>query len=106
MCIRDSYVAVKNGFQAALMAPTEILVNQHFANFCSFFAGTGIRVEKITGSMTAKQKADVRERLAAGEIDFLVGTHALIQKDVVFSNLALVCLLYTSWITIPKGFYF
>lgn len=84
------YVAVKNGFQAVLMAPTEILVNQHFANFCSFFAGTGIRVEKITGSMTAKQKADVRERLAAGEIDFLVGTHALIQKDVVFSNLALV----------------
>ncbi len=84
------YVTVKNGFQAALMAPTEILVNQHFANLCSFFGGTGIRLERITGSMTAKQKNEIRQRLAAGEIDFLVGTHALIQKDVVFSNLALV----------------
>lgn len=84
------YVTVKNGYQAALMAPTEILVNQHFVNLCSFFDGTGIQVEKITGSMSAKQKGEIRERLAAGEIDLLVGTHALIQKDVVFSNLALV----------------
>lgn len=84
------YSAVKNGFQCALMAPTEILATQHFETMTNLLAKSGINIELITGSTGAKAKHKIKTRLANGEIDFIIGTHALIQKDVDFKNLALV----------------
>ena len=84
------YSCVKSGFQAAMMAPTEVLAGQHFRTFLNFFDGTDIRVAALSGSMTKKSKDEVKKRLLSGEIDFVVGTHALIEADVEFKNLALV----------------
>ena len=83
------YNAVKNGFQAALMAPTEVLANQHFKTLSSFF-GDDINICLLTGSVTASKKRDIRERLKDGDCDIVVGTHAIIQNDVEFNNLGLV----------------
>lgn len=83
------YNAVKNGFQAALMAPTEVLANQHFKTLSNFF-GDDINICLLTGSVTASKKRDIRERLKDGDCDIVVGTHAIIQNDVEFSNLGLV----------------
>ncbi len=83
------YNAVKNHFQAALMAPTEVLATQHFKTLQNFF-GEDIRIELLTGSVTAKNKRIIREKLADGTCDIVVGTHALIQNDVEFNNLGLV----------------
>jgi ATP-dependent DNA helicase RecG len=77
------------GKQAALMAPTEILARQHIATITPLAARAGLRVAILTGREKGKERRDVLARLAAGEIDFLVGTHALIQDDVVFKALAL-----------------
>ena len=81
------YVTVQNGFQAAIMAPTEILANQHYETFSAFFAGTGLRICLLTGS--TKKKKELYGQIAAGEMDLIVGTHALIQKDVAYKNLGL-----------------
>ena len=85
--------AVANGTQAALMAPTEILAEQHFKTLSRVFAnpisGKTIRIERLIGSMKEREKSEVRARLAAGEIDLVVGTHALIQEGVDFKELAL-----------------
>ena len=78
------------GKQAAFMAPTEILAEQHLATMREFMAPFGLRVEKLTGSMTAKEKNAVKADLAAGNIQIIVGTHALITQDVEFADLALV----------------
>lgn len=83
------YNAVKNGFQGALMAPTEVLANQHYKTLKGFF-GENIRIELLVGSLTAKNKRKIKESLKSGECDIVVGTHAIIQKDVEFNNLALV----------------
>lgn len=83
------YNAVKNGFQSALMAPTEVLANQHYKTLSAFF-GDGIKTELLTGSVTAKNKRIIREKLKNGECDIVVGTHAIIQNDVEFRNLGLV----------------
>ena len=83
------YNAVKNGFQAALMAPTEVLANQHFKTLFNFF-GDDINICLLTGSVTAAKKRDIRERLKDGDCDIVVGTHAIIQNDVEFNNLGLV----------------
>ena len=83
------YNAVKNGFQAALMAPTEVLANQHFKTLSNFF-GDDINICLLTGSVTAAKKRDIRERLKDGDCDIVVGTHAIIQNDVEFNNLGLV----------------
>ena len=85
-----AYCAVKNGRQAALMAPTEILAEQHFHSLNKLFAPMGIRVALLTGSMTPKQKKEVREALAAGQVDLAVGTHALLTDATQFSDLGLV----------------
>ena len=85
-----AYLAVKNGRQAALMAPTEILAEQHYASMAKLFAPMGLRVGLLTGSMTVKQKRDVREALEAGTIDLAVGTHALLSDATKFSDLGLV----------------
>lgn len=84
------YTAVKNGMQAALMAPTSILASQHFNTFKKFFDGTGIKTELIVGSTPAKKKKEIKEKAASGEINLLIGTHTLIQSDVSFSSLGLV----------------
>jgi ATP-dependent DNA helicase RecG len=84
------YFAAKNGAQSALMAPTEILATQHFRTLTGFLEPLGIRVALLTGSLTAKKKAELREKIACGEIDVVVGTHAIIQKDVEYKSLALV----------------
>ncbi len=83
------YNAVKNGFQAALMAPTEVLANQHFKTLSNFF-GDDVNLCLLTGSVTAGKKRDIRERLKDGGCDIVVGTHAIIQNDVEFYNLGLV----------------
>ncbi|MBQ9673124.1 MAG: ATP-dependent DNA helicase RecG [Ruminococcus sp.] len=84
-----SYSVIKNGFQVAFMVPTEILAQQHYASISALFAGTGITVELLTGSLTAKNKKQVRTRLASGETDIVIGTHALLTEDTEFKNLAL-----------------
>ena len=84
------WFAVKNGAQAALMAPTEILAHQHYATLSAFLEPLGIKVGCLTGSMTPKQKKLLKESAAAGEIDVLTGTHALISESTEFKNLALV----------------
>ncbi len=84
------YFAVKNGVQAALMAPTEILASQHYKTLSEFLEPFGVQVCLLTGSMTAKKKSQLRERIASGEIGVIVGTHAIIQKDVEYKSLGLV----------------
>ena len=85
-----AYCAAKNGRQSALMAPTEILAEQHFTSLNKLFEPMGITVALLTGSMTPKQKRIVRERLEAGDIQIIVGTHALLTDATVFRNLGLV----------------
>jgi len=84
------YAAVKNGFQGALMAPTEILAEQHYASLKKLFAPMGITLGLLTGSMSVKQKRELRERLSAGEIQIVIGTHALITDATQFDKLGLV----------------
>lgn len=83
-------IALDNGCQACLMAPTEILATQHYLNFQKMLDGLDIRVELLVGSVKASEKKKIKQRLAAGEIDILIGTHALIEKDVVFKQLGYV----------------
>lgn len=80
----------RGGLQSAFMAPTEILVNQHYYTLSELLGPLGVRVAKLTGSMTAKQKREVVESLQNGETSLVVGTHALISENVGFKNLALV----------------
>lgn len=84
------YSSSKNGMQSALMAPTEVLATQHFETFVRLFEGTGIKCELLVGSTKAKEKKEIKERLKKGEIDLIIGTHALIQEDVEFARLGLV----------------
>lgn len=83
------YTAAKNGFQSALMAPTEVLATQHYKTLKGFF-GDSVSVELLTGSVTAKNKREIYEKLKTGECDMVVGTHAVIQENVEFSRLSLV----------------
>ena len=84
------YLAVKNGRQAALMAPPSILAEQHYATLTGFLEPGGIRVAKLTGSMRAAEKRAVLSGLASGEYALCVGTHALLSGGVEFRDLALV----------------
>ena len=83
------WMTVKNGSQAAFMAPTEILATQHYRSLSNLLEPLGIRVGLLTGSMTAKQKRETHEKLALGEIDLIIGTHAIISGGVSFRDLAL-----------------
>ena len=83
-------VVAKNGFQSALMAPTEILAEQHFNTFNNLSENLGLKCGLLTGSMSPKKKSAVKEQLLKGEIDLIIGTHALITDDVAFKNLGLV----------------
>jgi ATP-dependent DNA helicase RecG len=80
--------AVETGAQAALMAPTELLAEQHYRNFQNWLSELGVEVAWLTGRLTGKARQGVLQRLAAGEIHILVGTHALFQQPVIFANLA------------------
>ena len=83
-------LAVDNGFQACMMAPTEILARQHFATVERMTEGVGVRVAILTGTTRTKERKEVLAALAAGEIDILIGTHALIEDRVQFANLGFV----------------
>ena len=85
-----AYAAIQNGHQAAMMAPTEILAEQHYHSLNKLFAPLGLRVALLTGSMTVKQKREVREEIAAGRAQLIVGTHALLSEATVFNDLGLV----------------
>lgn len=84
------YSVIKNGYQATMMAPTEILATQHYESLLKILAPAGINIRLLTGSTPAKEKKEIKKALFDGEIDIIIGTHALIQNDVAFKNLALV----------------
>ena len=85
-----AWLAAKGGYQSALMAPTEVLAEQHARSLSALLAPAGIRVGLLTGSLPAAEKRKVRAALAAGELDLAVGTHALISADVSFARLGLI----------------
>ena len=82
-------LAADNGCQTCIMAPTEILANQHMQTVSSMLAGTGVNVALLTGSTTKKQREILHARLSSGDIHILIGTHALIEDNVQFANLGL-----------------
>ena len=84
-----SLVAVLNGYQCAIMAPTEILAKQHFENFNSLLEAYGVRIKLLVGSTSSKVKKEILTNTANGLIDILIGTHSLIEDDVKFFNLGL-----------------
>lgn len=88
MC--SAYKAVKSGYQAAIMAPTAILATQHLENFKKILEKLNIRCELLISGITKKQKVNILERLEKGEIDILIGTHAIIEDNVKFKKLGLV----------------
>lgn len=85
-CLR----AISNGYQAALMAPTELLAEQHYQNLCHWLEPLGLSVDWLAGKMKGRQREEVLTRLASGTTQLLIGTHALFQEQVVFDRLALV----------------
>ncbi len=85
-----AYKAVKSGYQAAIMAPTSILASQHLEGFKQVLEPFGIKCELLVGSTTKKNKERILEDLKEGKIDILIGTHALIEENVVFKNLGFV----------------
>ena len=85
-----AYKAVKSGYQMAMMAPTSILATQHMVNFENILSKYGIKCELLLGSTSKKKKEDILERLKNGEIDIIIGTHSLLEENVVFNNLGLV----------------
>ena len=84
------YIAWKNGYQSAFMAPTEILAEQHFKTLTELLGSFGMKIALLTGSMTAKQKREVKSLLYSGETDLVIGTHALFSDDVEYARLGLV----------------
>ena len=85
-----AWLMAKSGAQVALMAPTEVLAEQHYRSLSALLDGAGIRVGLLTGSLTASEKKKVRTQLEKGEIDLVIGTHALISDSVRFQRLALI----------------
>lgn len=84
------YFTFLNGCQSCIMAPTEILADQHYATFCRFLEPLGVKIALLKGSMSQRKKADVKEALKNGDFDIAIGTHALLQQSTEFKNLALV----------------
>ena len=94
VALLTALLAVDNGYQACIMAPTEILANQHYETISKLLSpltvnGTSVNCKLLTGSTTAKQRIPLHEQLRNGEINILIGTHALIEKEVQFANLGL-----------------
>ncbi len=84
------YAAAKSGYQAALMAPTEVLARQHYENFIKIMDGAGIRICLLTGSTSKREKDEIYNAAANGDTDIIIGTHAIIQENVKYKNLSLV----------------
>ena len=84
------WAAWKNGLSSAFMAPTEILAQQHMATLSGMLSPFGVRLGKLTGSSNAKEKREIKSALKAGELDLIIGTHALFSEDVEYTNLGLV----------------
>lgn len=82
-------MAVDNGFQACIMAPTEILAQQHYQGMQALLENTGLRIKLLTGSVKGKERKVLLQELASGELHFVVGTHALVEDKVVFKNIGL-----------------
>ena len=85
-----AWYAFKNGYQSCIMAPTEILAQQHYESFCAMLEPLGVRVGLLTGSLTPKNKREMQQKIADGEYDVVVGTHALFSERTQFLKLALV----------------
>ncbi|MBQ8910387.1 MAG: ATP-dependent DNA helicase RecG [Oscillospiraceae bacterium] len=85
-----AYLAIQNGHQAALMAPTEILAEQHYASLSKLLTPLGISVCLLTGSMTVKQKREIRQAIEENQVKLVIGTHALLSESTVFADLGLV----------------
>ena len=90
VAITAIYACYLSDFQSAFMAPTEILAKQHYESIKNYFENYDIKIELLTGSLTKKQKEKIYEKLEQGEIDLIIGTHALLNEDAKFSNLGLV----------------
>ncbi len=90
VAIIAAYKAVKSGYQMAIMAPTAILATQHLESFNQILTEFGIRCELLISGISKKKKEDILKRLEDGEIDVLIGTHAILEENVVFKNLGLV----------------
>ena len=90
VAIIAAYKAVKSGYQMAIMAPTSILATQHLESFEMVLSKYGIKCELLLGSTTKKKKEEILERLKNGDIDIIIGTHSLLEENVVFKNLGLV----------------
>ena len=89
VALLTALLAIDNGYQACIMAPTEILANQHYETITQLLGTLDVNCQLLTGSTTTKQRQPLHEQLRNGEIDILIGTHALIEKDVQFANLGL-----------------
>ncbi len=85
-----SYLVAKNGYQVAVMAPTEILASQHYNTFCKFFKDTSLSICLVCGSLRAKEKKRIQQEIEWGFFDIVIGTHALISEKTMFKNLGLV----------------
>lgn len=85
-----SYCAVKSGYQCIIMAPTEVLANQHFKTFQGILGNTDIKISLLTGSVTKAKKQKLKEEIELGKIDIVIGTHAVLQEDVHFKHLGLI----------------
>lgn len=90
LAILSLMMAVKNGYQASLMVPTEVLAKQHYHSLTEALASFGVRIGLLVGSMTAKEKRETYESIKCHQLDIIVGTHALIQEKVEYDKLALV----------------
>jgi len=89
VALMSMLMAIDNGYQACLMAPTEILSEQHFANISAFLEGLGLRVELLTGSIRGKRRQAILDGLADGSVNILVSTHAVLEDPVAFSRLGI-----------------
>jgi len=90
VALMTALIAIDNGYQTAIMAPTEILAKQHFASITKMLEGLGLEIALLTGSSKTKERRDLHEKLENGEINILIGTHALIEDKVKFKNLGYV----------------
>ena len=89
VAVLSALIAYGNGYQSCIMAPTEVLARQHYTNIIKYLRDTGVEVAVLTGTTKARERREILERLASGQVGIIVGTHALIEDNVVFRNLGL-----------------
>ena len=86
----EAYIAIKNGYQVAMMAPTEVLAKQHYNSFCDIFEALGIKTVLLTSAIKKKEKMQIIDDITSSEAKMIIGTHAVIQDNVIFNKLGLV----------------